>query len=146
MEANDDGELSRLLREWQSPEAPERLERKVMARRDRGRRARFAAAPAMAAGLAAAALLVVPRPPRATPVAAEEAPFVPVPNVLPLDSYETGRVLRMSLPVSALIAAGFRLPEYDPNATVTADVLVGEDGRAHAVRLVGEGSLQGTGD
>jgi hypothetical protein len=52
----------------------------------------------------------------------------------------------MDLPVSALTNAGFSLPAADPTGTVTADVLVGEDGRAHAVRLVSGPNSNGTGD
>ncbi len=140
MEPNDDAELSRVLREWQAPETPAWLEGRLMARRDARRRTRFGAALALAAALAAVALLMVrsPAPPAAAVAVDEEQPFVPVPNVLPLDSYETGRVVRMDLPVSALLAAGYSLPAADPTATVTADVLLGDDGRAHAVRLVSE--------
>jgi hypothetical protein len=147
-EPNDDGELSRVLREWQAPDTPPWLEGRMIARRDARWRRNFVAGMALAAGLAAAAILVVrqPAPPLSESAVAMEAPFVPVPNVLPLDSYETGRVLRMDLPVSALIAAGYSLPAADPTATVTADVLVGEDGRAHAVRLVSDATLSGTGD
>ena len=129
MEPNDDAELRRVLHEWQVPGAP--------------------AGMALAAALAAAVLLVMRQPalpPGEAAVAAAEEPFVPVPNVLPLDSYETGRVLRLNLPVSALIAAGYSLPSADPTGTVTADVLVGEDGRAHAVRLVSDTTSNGTGD
>jgi hypothetical protein len=152
MEPNDDGDLSRVLREWQAPDAPASLERRVIARRDARWRRQVSAGLAFAAALAAAALLMVRQPaPMPVPAAAaDEAasgqPFVPVPNVLPLDSYETGRVLRMNLPVSALIAAGYSLPAADPAGIVTADVLVGEDGRAHAVRLVSDTTLNGTGD
>jgi hypothetical protein len=152
MEPNDDGELNRVLREWQAPEAPAWLEGRVLAHRDARREARrrtwSAAGMALAAVLAAAVLLVV-RQPGAPPEAggvAVEAPFVPVPNVLPLDSFETGRVLRMEVPVSALLAAGYRLPVMDPAAIVAADVLVGEDGRAHAVRLLSGMTLSATGD
>jgi hypothetical protein len=151
MEPNDDAELSRLLREWQAPPAPPWLEARVLRRRDARWRTGFVAAMAVAAALSAAAFLVVREPSAAAPVVAQSAaageePFVPVPNVLPLDSYETGRVLRMDLPVSALTNAGFTLPAADPTGTVTADVLVGEDGRAHAVRLVSGPNSNGTGD
>ena len=148
MEPNDDLELSRVLREWEVPGAPPDLEARLIARRD-ARWRQFVAGMAFAAALAAAILLVMrqpaPLPAEAAAVAVEE-PFVPVPNVLPLDSFETGRVLRMNLPVSALIAAGYSLPSADPTGTVTADVLVGEDGRAHAVRLVSDTTSNGTGD
>jgi hypothetical protein len=155
MEPNDDGELSRLLREWQAPETPAWLEGRVRAHRDAHRHARwrrqFVAGLALAATLAAAALLVVrrPAPPPAAAAAvavAAEQPFVPVPYVMPLDSYETARVLRMNVPVAALIAAGYQVPVVDPAAMLEADVLVGDDGRAHAVRLVSGLSLEGGGD
>ena len=42
----------------------------------------------------------------------------------------------MDLPVAALIAAGFDVRAVDPGATVQADVLTGQDGRAHAIRLL----------
>jgi len=141
-----------VLSEWRVSEAPASLEMRVIARRDaiRRRQRSVGVALGVALAVAAAVLLVVVRPsrlPRAVPVAiSEEQPFVPVPNVLPLDSYETGRVLRMELPVSALLDAGFSLPAADPTATVKADVLVGDDGRAHAVRLVSDTTLNGTGD
>jgi hypothetical protein len=149
MEPNDDAGLSGLLREWQAPDAPPWLEARVIRRRDARWRTRFVAAMALAAAFSAAVFLVVRQPAPVSGVAAvatEEEPFVPVPNVLPLDSYETGRVLRMDLPVSALTNAGFSLPAADPTGTVTADVLVGEDGRAHAVRLVSGPNSNGTGD
>jgi len=152
MEPDADDALRRVLREWEVPEAPEWLEVRVMARRDALRRGRLAAAAVLAAGLAAAAVWMVRLPApgmhRAAAVilAADDAAFVPVPNVLPLDSYETGRVLRMDLPVSSLLAAGYSLPAADPGATVTVDVLAGEDGRVHAVRLVSETASSGTGD
>jgi hypothetical protein len=156
MEPNDDSELTRLLREWQAPETPAWLEGRVLAHRDPHRHAarwrrQFAAGLALAATLAAAAMLVVRRPPplpaAATEVAvAADQPFVPVPYVMPLDSYETARVLRMNVPVAALLAAGYQVPVVDPTATLEADVLVGDDGRAHAVRLVSGLSLEGGGD
>jgi len=146
---NDDAGLTRVLREWQTPEAPPWLEARVIGRRDAHRRARLVTGIGLAAAVAvvaAASLMVRPSPPRAVAVVtADDAAFVPVPDVLPLDSYETGRVLRMRVPVSALLAVGYSLPA-DPTALVTADVLVGEDGRAHAVRLVSGMTSNATGD
>ena len=146
MEPNDD--LDRVLREWRVPEAPAWLEARVIARRDALRRRHLFGGTALIVGLAAALLVTIrpPAPQPAAPVAVSEESFVPVPNVLPLDSYETGRVLRMNLRASDLISAGFSLPAGDPTATVRADVLVGEDGRAHAVRLVPETGSDGAGD
>ena len=144
---NDDRELSRWLREWEAPEAPPWLENRLLARRDAGWRVRFVTGMALAAALGAAALFMVRTPPPRPALAeASEDAFVPVPNVLPLDSYEIGRVVRTDVPVATLIGAGYRLPLADPNSTVKADLLIGEDGRVHAVRLVSDTTSSGTGD
>jgi len=42
----------------------------------------------------------------------------------------------MDIPVAALTAAGFKVYVADVSGTVAADVLVGQDGRALAVRAV----------
>jgi hypothetical protein len=47
----------------------------------------------------------------------------------------------MEMPAAALIAAGFEVHAPDAGAAVTADVLVGQDGRAHANRLVSNSIL-----
>ncbi len=67
---------------------------------------------------------------------AQEQPFVAIPYTMPLDPYERADVMRVDLPVTALIAAGFSTSMMDPGATARADVLVGQDGRARAIRLV----------
>lgn len=85
---------------------------------------------------------VPPRPIRpvraaaARPVDQEEQPFVSIPYTMPLGPEERGNVVRMDVPVSALIAAGLPMRVWDMSANASADVLVGEDGRARAVRLV----------
>lgn len=155
MEQGDHDDLRRVLREWQVPGAPAELEARVMAARPAWR-PRLLLAAASVALVAAGALLSgvsvhpvksqQPAGPLLTVDSAGEAPFVPVPYVAPLDSYETGMVLRLNLPVAALTRAGYRIPGVDPTATVLADVLVGDDGRAHAVRLVSTWSLEGGGD
>lgn len=65
-----------------------------------------------------------------------ERPFIPIPYVAPLDPYERIDVVRMELPVSELIAAGLQVDTDDAGASVQADVVVGQDGRARAFRLV----------
>jgi hypothetical protein len=75
-------------------------------------------------------------PPKAIDQPAQEQPFVAIPYVAPLAPYERAEVVRMQLPVSALMAAGLRVGAVDPGAQVMADVLVGQDGRARALRLV----------
>jgi len=83
----------------------------------------------------------VPKP--AAPPAAEaqaesepEQPFVPIPYVLPPEPYERVEIVRVKMPVSELIAAGFRMQTADPGAEAEADVIVGQDGRPRAVRLI----------
>jgi hypothetical protein len=65
-----------------------------------------------------------------------EEPFVPIPYIAPPAPYERVEVVRMELPVAALIAAGLTVRTADPGARVEAEVLVGQDGRARAVRLI----------
>ena len=45
-------------------------------------------------------------------------------------------VVRMELPVAALISAGFPIQTANTGAQAEADVVIGEDGRARAVRLI----------
>jgi len=103
-------------------------------RRSRGTVAAGAIA-ALASVVAAAVLLWQPAP---APV---ERPFVAVPYVAPLAPYERASIQRMDVPVAALVAAGFQVNGIEPGGTVTADVLVGQDGRVHAVRLISNGSV-----
>jgi len=113
---------------------------------ERARRPLFHWIPAAASAMAATVLLglalVHQAPPRIeTLPALDSHRFVPIPYVPPLDPYEEARVVRMEVPVAALLAAGYKAPEADSATTVRADVLVGEDGRAHAVRLLGAANL-----
>ena len=66
-----------------------------------------------------------PRKPRVARV--NEEPFVQIPYTQPLAPWERGEILRMELPVAALIAQGFPLATSDAGAAARADVLVGED-------------------
>lgn len=63
-------------------------------------------------------------------------PFVAIPYTVPLAPEERATVVRITLSPSAIAAVGFPLPAIDPGIDTLADVLVGEDGRAHAIRLV----------
>ena len=80
----------------------------------------------------------VQRPVKTAPVPADEPeqPFVEVPFTLPFAPGERADVVRADVPVSALIAAGFKMHYSDPGASALADVVVGSDGRAHAVRIL----------
>ncbi len=92
---------------------------------------------AMAAAMALCALVVVVISHPEQPASPGAMQFVGIPYLPPLDPRENRTVLRMNIPVANLIAAGYRVAG-DPNVIVPADVLVGEDGRAHAVRVLGD--------
>jgi hypothetical protein len=107
-------------------------------------------APAACAGVwcpaAAAALLALAatmawviigrsgRPPAApvTPLTTTE--FVLWPGAAELPTFESGHLMRMEVPVSALPSLGLAPPATHA-AVVQADVLVGQDGLPRAVRL-----------
>jgi len=93
--------------------------------------------PAGAAALAVAIVLAAIVPPRpAAIMKREETPMVAIPYLPPLDPRENATIVRMNLRVGTLLAMGYKM-SADPDRVVPAEVLVGEDGRAHAVRLVG---------
>jgi hypothetical protein len=97
------------------------------------------------AGLATAAALLIAvgiRPGRQVtgagplpshPIGAGE--FVPWPGARDLPPLESGELLRIDLPVSMLPALGM-MPPATRGTAVKADVIVGQDGLARAVRLV----------
>lgn len=95
---------------------------------------------ALAAFVVVGALLIY----RAAPVSqhaepsrlSSAEPFVQIPYVVPPAPYERTEIMRMDVPVTALIAAGFQVHVPDSGAAVKADVLVGQDRRVLAVRLV----------
>src|SRR5262249_23186444 len=89
-----------------------------------------------AAGLAAAVALAAysslrPSPPIAS---IRETQFLPIPYTIPLSPEERAEVVRMRIPVAALLAAGFHVSIDDSASVVEADVVVSQDGRARAIR------------
>ena len=74
-----------------------------------------------------------------------DAAFIGIPYLPPLDPHENVAIVRMSIRVASLIAVGYRVTA-DPETIVPADVLVGEDGRAYAVRVLSGIDWNGTGD
>jgi hypothetical protein len=141
-----DDAMSRLAADLAVTGAPPHIENAVLAEFDRARRRKRGGYWLAAAGLAAASVAIAwivehtaPAPPAAQ-VQSEQA-FVPIPYVLPPAPYERVEVVRMKLPVTALIAAGFRMQTADLGAQAEADVIVGQDGRARAVRLISISSL-----
>jgi hypothetical protein len=72
---------------------------------------------------------------RVRQVTEENQPFLQIPYTVPLSPEERATVVRMEVPVAALIAAGFSIATSDPGAVVDAEVLVSQDGRARAIRF-----------
>ena len=92
----------------------------------------------VAAALAAAILLAAFWTLRSKPVVqtSEEEPFLTIPYTIPLAPEERADVVRMRIPVAALMSVGFHVQTSDPSAVVDADVLVSQDGRARAIRAL----------
>ena len=76
------------------------------------------------------------RDPAPPPVSAASSEFVPWPGASVLPAFESGQLVRMELPASVLPLLGIvpaRVSTTDNK--VLADVLVGQDGLARAVRI-----------
>jgi hypothetical protein len=158
MQSRDDGNpgLDRALRALRDADADEAtspaIEQRLRAEVRRIGRARRFRASAVWAGVAAAIVITaIPvrrtfreAPPAAT--SATEAGPTPVAEVLteffPLIygsvPTTTGHLVRLEVPRSALASFGLTDPPLDGTApdTIPADVLVGDDGLARAVRFV----------
>jgi hypothetical protein len=107
---------------------------------------------AAAALLLLAALLLtggkLPDPVRSTPAVAELAPaqdedslvqdngFIPLPNAERIGSNDTVNLVRMEVPRSTVVELGFATGAGRDSDRVEADVLVGSDGLARAVRFL----------
>jgi hypothetical protein len=89
---------------------------------------------AMCVAVCAVLLYPVPTPRKAA--ASGGTPFLAMPYVAPLAPYERIEVVRRQVSVAELTAAGLEVRVPDTGATVLADVVLGQDGRAHAIRLV----------
>jgi hypothetical protein len=66
----------------------------------------------------------------------ETVDFVALPSAPPIDTTEGGSIVRVTLPRSAMRSFGIAIDELDSPDRVTADVMVGSDGMARAVRFV----------
>jgi hypothetical protein len=65
-----------------------------------------------------------------------ESGFVPVPFVEPIGPNERTQLVRVNIPVGALAKWGLSVTAANPNRSVDAEVVVGEDGLARAVRFI----------
>jgi hypothetical protein len=72
-----------------------------------------------------------------------ESDFIPVPNAAPIEPDEDVHVVRVEDTRSAMMALGIPASAENASETVVADVVLGSDGLARAVRLVtnNDGSL-----
>jgi hypothetical protein len=75
----------------------------------------------------------------------EPAVLIAIPYLPPIDPRETAVVVRIKVRMATLMAMGYKIAA-DPDEVVPADVLVGEDGRAHAFRVVSETKSDGRGE
>jgi hypothetical protein len=110
------------------------------------RRVLWVPAIAASAALATAVTLLVaqagaPSGERTRPPAADNAEelfpgFVAVPGSASLPTLESASIVRYELPVSALPAYGVEIVSDVSRRSVEADLLVGQDGYARAIRVV----------
>jgi hypothetical protein len=61
--------------------------------------------------------------------------FVPIPSAAGLPEFESGQIVRLGIPVTALPNYGVEIPPGSVSA-IQADLLVGQDGQPRAIRLV----------
>ena len=108
----------------------------ALRKRTRPSARRWVFAAALAASIFLGAVWIL-RPSPVHPVAAassSESPFLTIPYTIPLAPEERAEVVRMRIPVTVLLAAGFHVEAADPSTSIDADVLVSQDGRARAIR------------
>lgn len=67
--------------------------------------------------------------------------FIALPAAAGLPDLESGSVVRIAVPVAALPEYGLDIVQGESKTTVDADVLVGQDGLARAIRLVAADEL-----
>ena len=68
--------------------------------------------------------------------------YIPLTYLADATAVESGTVLRVELPPSALIAVGLPAPVERTDSRVKADVVVGDDGVARAVRFVRQDTVR----
>jgi hypothetical protein len=91
-----------------------------------------------ALALAAVLLMVIlaPRPQPARPSTQIATRFYPLQDAATLPPFEYGTLVRVRLPRSALRLVGLPVNEDRLSERIDADVLLGQDGLARAVRFV----------
>jgi hypothetical protein len=79
-----------------------------------------------------------PAAPVATPTAIEPAPFFEIPGTAVLPPFESGAIVRVSLPVTTLPSYGIQIQPDFGRGPVMAELLVAQDGYPRAIRLVSD--------
>jgi hypothetical protein len=67
--------------------------------------------------------------------AVEAVGFVPIPSAAGLPDFESGEIVRLGIPVGSLPNYGLEIPSGS-QVSIQADLLIGQDGQARAIRLV----------
>jgi hypothetical protein len=121
-------------------ETPPEIEAKILAAWHRpAKKRRHWLLPVAVAAVAASFTIgayLMHRPAPMLPPTIAQAPFVVVPYVAPPAPYERTEIRRMNVPLAALMAAGIKVRQVTTGGTVVADVVVGQDGRPLAIRLI----------
>ncbi|MBO0860729.1 MAG: hypothetical protein J2P21_20045 [Chloracidobacterium sp.] len=68
--------------------------------------------------------------------------YIPLTYMADATAMESGMVLRVELPPSALVTMGLPAPVERTDSRVKADLIVGDDGVPRAVRFVGQGAAR----
>lgn len=136
---NEQERLERALRAWKKQtadvEPPPAIERAVVQHLARTPKHRWPFYVLGGAAAAAIGLALMPGSP--APAPQPEQGFIAIPYVIQPASYERVEIVRAEVSAAELIAVGFPV-SGDPAARLEADLLVGQDGRARAVRLIPE--------
>lgn len=69
-------------------------------------------------------------------ISADDSGFILLPNAESISPNEEVDVVRVEVPRSAIVALGLPLTEETATEKVTADIALGADGLAHAVRIL----------
>jgi hypothetical protein len=72
---------------------------------------------------------------RVAPAPVQAVGFVPIPSAAGLPDFESGEIVRMGIEITALPNYGLEIPSGAQSA-IQADLLIGQDGQARAIRLV----------
>ncbi len=72
----------------------------------------------------------------------EQDPFIRIPYSATLEPTDRAELVRVSVPAAQLLSWGFPVSGTEPNFRIDADVLVGGDGLARAVRFIRTGATK----